>query len=115
MPLHTQIIRDGKPLKIRWGNFHIAAMALAASFDAKAGLLGDMTQIYDKELHVHPYMPFPVSRSLVSYLADYRILAITPLNGSSGYTLQRAHEFIDLEDGEVLSLLPDDVLTAYRS
>lgn len=114
MPLNTHIIRNGKPLKLHWGDFHIAAMALAASFDSKEGPLGDPTKIYQDELHVHPYMPFPVTRGIAFILSDYGALGKTPLN-EGYYTLKYGHSFIDLADGEVLDLLPGDELVANRS
>jgi len=113
MPLNTQIIRNGEPMKLHWGNFHIAAMALAAAFDAKEGPLGDMTKIYENVDHVHPYMPFPIARSLAFHISTYHVLAVTPLN-SGGYVLKYGHSFIDLVDGEALELLPGDELVAYR-
>lgn len=114
MPLNTQIIRNGEPMKLHWGNFHIAAMALAAAFDAKEGPLGDMTKIYENVEHVHPYMPFPIARGIAFMLTEYGALSKTPLNEGS-YTLKYGHSFIDLADGEVLELLPGDELVAYRS
>lgn len=112
MPLNTQIIRNGEPLQLRWGDFHIAAMALAASFDAHDGPLADPTKIYEIK-HVHPYMPFPVSRSVALMLSDYGALAKTPLNYGV-YTLRYGHSFIDLADGEIIELLPGDELRAIR-
>jgi hypothetical protein len=114
MPLTTQIIRNGEPLKVRWGDFHIAAMALAAGFESKEGPLGDMAAIYENVKHVHPYMPFPISRGVAFYVSTYPALATTPLN-EGNYTLKYGHSFIDLADREVLVLLPGDELVAYRS
>jgi hypothetical protein len=114
MPLNTQIIRNGEPLKLHWGDFHIAAMALASSFEVKKGPLGDPTKIYVDELHVHPYIGFPISRGIAFILSDYGALGNTPLNDGD-YTLKLTHRFTDLVDGEVLDLLPGDKLIAYRS
>jgi len=114
MPLNTQIIRNGEPLKLHWGDFHIAAMALAASFEVGEGPIGDPTKIYADELHVHPYMGFPITRRIAFMLSDYGALSKTPLN-EGRYTLKHTHTFTDLTDGEMLELLPGDELVAYRS
>jgi hypothetical protein len=113
MPLHTQVIRDGESVKIPWGDFHVAAMALAAAFDAKEGPLGDMTKIYADELHVHPHMPYPITRGVAFMVTTYGALAQTPLNAGS-YVLKHGHSFIDLVDGEIFELLPGDELIMYR-
>jgi hypothetical protein len=114
MPLNTQVIRDGESVKVRWGDFHVAAMALAAAFDDKEGLLGDMTKIYADKLHTHPYMPYPISRSVAFWVTSYGALAQTPLNEGQ-YALKYDHSFIDLVDGEIFELLSGDKLIMYRS
>jgi len=114
MSLNTQIIRNGEPLRVRWSDFHIAAMALVAGFESKQGPLGDMTKIYANELHVHPHMPFPITRGIAFHVASYPALAKTPLN-EGHYTLKYGHSFIDMSDGEVFEFLPGDELIAYRS
>jgi len=113
MPLNTRIIRNGKPLELRWSNFHVAAMALASSFEVKEGPLGDPTKIYMDELHVHPEMGFPITQGIAFILTEYGALGKTPLN-EGRYTLKHSHKFTDLTDGEVLELLPGDELIAYR-
>jgi hypothetical protein len=113
MPLNTQIIRNGEALKIRWGGFHIAAMALAASFDSGEGPL-QIDKIYEEYKHEnYPEEPFPVTRQIVFVLSDYMALAKTPLNEGQ-YTLIHEHKFVDTTDGEVLILLPGDLLVAVR-
>lgn len=117
MPLNTQIVRNGEALKLRWGNFHVAAMALAASFDAgKESAISDPTKVYDappETFDNYPDEPFPVSRQIAFILTDYGALSKTPLNEGS-YTLTKAHKFVDVMDGEILEFLPGDVLHAYR-
>jgi len=118
VPLITQVIRGGEPLGMKrgWGGFHIAALALAASFDSGQGPFADPAGIYKQDLPglaYYPDAPFPVNRQVVFYLADYGALGLTPLNGGS-YTLTRKQAFMDLADGEVLRLEPGDVLIAQR-
>jgi hypothetical protein len=117
MPLTTQIVRNGEPLKVRWGDFHVAAMALAACFDLQQEFIGNPNDVYEKdqpELVCYPDAPFPITNALAFYLTSYPMLAKTPLNSGS-YILTRKHKFRDLTDGEVLELLPGDELVAYRS
>lgn len=117
MPLHTSITRDGELLQLRWGNFHVAAMALAASFDAGTGPLSDPAGIYEQELPglaCYPDAAFPVTREIAYLLTDYGALGKTPLNNGR-YVLTRRHAFLDPRDGEVLRLEPGDVLEAWRA
>lgn len=111
MPLSTQIIRNGEPLVLRWGSFHIAAMAIAASVDKGEGPLSDLSKIYDAEFA--SFDPFPISSQLAFILTDYGALGKTPLN-EGRYTLTKRHAFCDASDGEILELLPGDILVAYR-
>jgi hypothetical protein len=115
MPLSTQIERDGKLLSLRWGNFHIAAMALAASFDeGTSDVIGNPDTVYDgKTFPDYPDKPFPITANLAFILTDYGALSKTPLNEGT-YTLTKRHQFIDKVDDEILELLPGDILRAYR-
>jgi hypothetical protein len=116
MPLNTQIVRDGEALRLHWGDFHIAAMALAASFDSGEGPFAKFTDIYEvdpKMFECYPDAPFPIQRNIAFMLTSYPMLGRTPLNNGS-YTLKRRHKFIDTSDGEVLILLPGDELVAVR-
>jgi hypothetical protein len=114
MPLNTHIQRDGKLLSLRWGNFHVAAMALAASFDEGTGVIGTPDKVYDgKTFPDYPEKPFPISDNLAFMLTDYGALSNTPLNNGS-YTLTKRHQFVDVVDGEILELLPGDILGAYQ-
>jgi len=118
MPLSTQIIRNGEQLKLRWGNFHVAAMALASGFDAKQAPLSGPEVIYEghdvlSDWDCYPDMPFPITGRLAFNLCSYPLLAKTPLNETQ-YTLRDRHKFIDMMDGEVLHLLPGDELYAWR-
>lgn len=120
MPLATQIIRDGEPLKLHWGEFHVAAMALAASFDSEdcGNAISAPEKIYEghgdpREWECYPDAPFPVSQLVAFLLSSYAALSNTPLSGGE-YTLKGKHKFHDQADGEVLELLPGDVLKAWE-
>ncbi len=136
MPLHTSIIRDGKAIKLRWSDFHVAAMAIAATCDdpsdPEAKLFKEPTdrpsfeypaekqegdgipdEWYGKDEADYPGVPCPITRMDAFTLADYGRLALTPLNSRS-VTLTREHKFVDCTDGEILHLLPGDVLNAGR-
>lgn len=116
MPLSTQVIRNGEPLKISWGSFHVAAMALAASFDARMPPFTDPSVIYitpPGTFDDYPNEAFPITNEVAFTLVSYGVLAQTPLNEGS-YTLKSKHHFTDVTDGEDFVLLPGDELIAYR-
>jgi hypothetical protein len=124
MPLNTEIIRSGETLKLRWGHFHIAAMALAASFDDPEckNSINAPWKVYEGDpvgdpafWECYPDMPFPISSQVRFWLTDYSALAKTPLNFGA-YTLKAKQSFIDVADAdhEVLRLLPGDELHAVR-
>lgn len=111
MPLHTQILRDGKPLNLRWSHFHVAAMTCAAAFDSGQGpFVGE--QKPNDSLN-YPEEPQPINPGDSFRLVGYHVLATTPLNNGD-YTLKSEHKFVDVTDGEILHLLPGDVLCATR-
>jgi hypothetical protein len=117
MPLETQIVRNGEALSLHWGDFHIAAMALAAGFDAEMEPLSHPTKIYDlppERFACYPDAAFPITGSLAFTLSSYPMLAKTPLN-EGRYVLKSRHKFLDRADGEVLELLPGDLLIAQRT
>ena len=113
MPLETRIIRGGKPLSLRWGGFHIAAMVIAAAADSGQGPWEDNTLagIYQG---TEPDGPAPVTRSMMFDLTAYHVIGATPLNEGS-YTLKGAYTFVDAADGEILELCEGDRLVAYRA
>jgi len=114
MPLNTQIDRDGKPLEIRWGGFHVAAMVLAASMDSGIGpfkVTPSRMSIYQTD---DPEQELMVSPKDAFDLMDYSVIGATPLNEGS-YTLKEKYTFLDTRDGEVFTLLPGDVLRMGRS
>jgi len=122
MPLNTQIIRDGKPLKIKWGGFHVVAMTLAAAFDSGEGPFdGAQKPKYTytegeykgKTEADYPDVPCPISQANLWDLMGYHVISTTPLN-RGGYKLKNKHRFLDITDNELLELLPGDELIAYR-
>jgi hypothetical protein len=116
MPLATQILRNGERLQLPWGDFHVACMSLAACFDSGTGPTPGPNQVYDRPsgfFDCYPDATFPVSQPLAFMLCSYPMLAKTPL-GDGPYTLTRRHKFRDVVDGEILTLLPGDVLIAQR-
>jgi len=116
VPLKTTIARDGELLQLRWGDFHVAAMALASMFDAETGPCPNPGSVYQTDparFDCYPDAAFPMTRQVCFILNEYGALRKTPLNYGE-YTLRRKHKFMDLANGEVLMLLPGDVLHAYR-
>jgi hypothetical protein len=116
MPLNTSITRNGELIPLRWGNYHIAAMALAACFETGKGTITSPADVYQIDSSIwacYPDMPFPITRQVANMLAEYGALSKTPLNEGI-YTLTEKHKFIDIADGEILILLPGDILSAYR-
>jgi hypothetical protein len=137
MPLHTSITRDGETLSLRWSDFHVAAMAVAAACDdpshpeaklfqtsadrpdfawpadqAEAGT-NCPAEWLGKDQSSYPEVPCPITGRDAFTIASYPYLAMTPLN-SGPYTLKREHKFVDTTDGEILHFLPGDVLSAAR-
>jgi|SRR5215469_1642576 len=117
MPLNTQIIRNGENLSLRWGGFHVAAMAIASTLDQPLSewKLWEAPEKVQESIagQGYPENPMPITPSMAFSLADYGALSLTPLNEGS-YTLTQTHRFIDVTDDEVLELLPGDVLRAWR-
>ncbi len=116
MPLNTQIVRNGKPLKIHWGNFHVAAMALATIIDSGIGPFVSNTVeaiFIENPIDDYPNNPIIIGGRDAFTLADYSVLAMTPLN-EGRYVLKNRHHFLDAMDGEDLELIPGDELFAYR-
>lgn len=129
MPLHTQVIRNGEPLAIRWGEFHVACMALASVLDQPVSRIklwedspAAVEEIVSKGYYVRDPngkgllstgAAFHVTRGMTFNLAMYGALSLTPLN-SGPYTLKSRHVFIDCADGEVFVLKPGDKLVASR-
>jgi len=117
MPLSTQIIRDGEPLKLSWTDFHVAAMAMASVLDLPAEqdtLWTDPQGVRDQlNAQGYPDEPTAISPRMSFEMCTYGVLANTPLN-SGEVTLTKHHRFVDQMSNELLELQPGDVLKAWR-
>jgi hypothetical protein len=112
MPLSTQVRRDGEPLKLAWGGFHIACMVVAVAADSGQGPYEDNSWngITGSDLDD----AVVITRRDAFSLVNYGVIATTPLNDGS-YTLKDGpYRFIDQADGEEFELLPGDKLIAFR-
>jgi hypothetical protein len=105
MPLHTEIIRDGKTLSLRWGGFHVTSMIYAIAFER------DLTE--PNENIDYPLEPQGLSPANCMTAMDYSVIGAVCPSGS--YTLKRDHHFVDIMDGEVLHLKPGDKLRFQRT
>lgn len=115
MPLHTQIVRDGEPLKLRWGGFHVAAMVYAVVIDSGQGPFTDNESVAEQALDLMKRQgSIGITPKDAFDLMDYQVIGKTPLN-SADYTMQN-HEltFVDVTDGEELVIKVGDVLSASR-
>jgi hypothetical protein len=114
MPLNTQIKRGGKVLRLKWGNFHVAAMVIAASADSGVGPYEDMKSFVEEAKSLMEKQgTIGISPYSVFQLTDYAMIGATPLNAEP-YVLKERWKFTDTTDGEVLELLPGDELSARR-
>lgn len=114
MPLSTQIIRNGEALALRWGGFHVAAMVYAVTIDSGKGPFTDNEQVAKDALRLMEEQEhIGISPRDAFELMDYSVIGATPLN-SGNWTMTQRLSFIDKTDGEVLELLPGDVLSAGR-
>jgi hypothetical protein len=115
MPLNTQIMRDGKVLKVKWGGFHVAAMVIAASADSGKGPYKDMKS-FKAEIKglMEKQGAVGINPSDTWSLMDYGAISMTPLNAAD-YTLKERWVFQDNTDGEKWELLPGDVLKMWRN
>lgn len=114
MPLHTQIVRDGKPLELRWSGFHVASMVYAASIDSGQGpFLSDVKA--EAERLMTEQGAIGISPRDAFELTDYSRLAATPMNDGPYEIKNSTLVFVDITDGEKLTIQPGDVLHAYRN
>lgn len=114
MPLNTEIRRDGETLPIRWGQFHVACMVLAATFDSGQGPYMDNRPESIIGAGYSHDMPIGIPASIAFQLTSYGAIATTPLNDGE-YTLKAGYTFADVTDGEIFELKPGDTLIAYRT
>lgn len=121
MPLSTQIIRNGKSLKVGWSDYHVAAMAIAATLDqpVEERKLWENNAAVEAQLveQNYPESPMPISPGMAFRLCDYGALSLTPLNSGS-VVLEKPHRFQWVFMGETewteFELLPGDELRAWR-
>lgn len=113
--LRAQIMRDGNPMVLHWGDFHIAAMIFASVWDSGIGpfLSNEPPDFYDDgEGHVfparYPELAAPITPASFEIIRP-DVISETPLRRGR-YVLRGEHRFIDMTDGEVLHLLPEDIL-----
>lgn len=114
MPLNTMIIRNGEPLKLHWGNFHVAAMVLAVTFDTGQGPYMDNRP---EKIVGEDYIPgtiVGISQATAFRLTSYPVIGTTVLNDGE-YELVAGYTFMDTADGEILEFFPGDTLIAYRT
>jgi len=113
MPLETRIIRDGEPLRIPWGGFHVAAMVMVATLETGKGPFKDNTRegLLTEECGG---LPIAITPRLTFELMSYPAIGATALNDGP-YTVQEEWTFQDVTDGEVFTILPGDKLVAYRA
>jgi hypothetical protein len=112
MPLHTQVRRNGEPLTIRWGGFHVACMVLAAAVDSGQGPWDVNTWEDITGLDIRD--PVVITPRDVFALENYGPVAATPLGHDSYVLKDGPYHFIDSTDGEEFDLLPGDELIAFR-
>lgn len=136
MPLNVQVIRNGEPVSIRWGEFHVAAMAVASSIDGPdKGMFKENHTISNpppfgmpeklpdtadqswagKDQTSYPEVPMPITREDAFQIASYPMLAMTEVGKKGSHVLINRHRFVDCTDGEVFELLPGDELRMSRS
>lgn len=121
MPLNTAVIRDGKPLALRWGGWHRGVMIYAVALDSGKGPFGDSSQeslmpaaaLAGMRSGSTPVLTLGRDAWFPLIMRGYAAYAGSPLNDGP-YTLQQDWAFRDPEDGEVLELKAGDVLHVYR-
>lgn len=116
MPLNTAITRDGELLSLRWGDFHVAAMIMAASFDSGKGPYKDMEAATAEALELMERQGcIAISGSDAFQLASYGVIGQTPLNSSDYTVVNHDWKFLDKMDGEEFEIKKGDVLSMSRS
>jgi len=116
MPLNTAIVRDGELVQLRWGDFHRAAMIIAASVDSGQGPFRKNTAeaVLGDAGYGTTEKPVGISGRISFTLVTYPAMAATPMD-SDGYVLTHDFVFGDCMDGEIFELKAGDRLIAYRS
>lgn len=89
MPAETQLVRDGKPVNLRWGWWHVDCLRTA--------VMNEDTRMA---------VPIHDGRSQPFYMGL--------LNNPGTYKFRKDHTFIDETDGEVFEIKEGDEYSAYR-
>lgn len=89
MPLYTEIHRDGEPIEVRWGWWHVRRMQEAAILDA------------------HPELDPEVASSDPEFWVKFRG---TRLATTGQQTIRGNYLFLDESDGEEFEIRAGDVL-----
>lgn len=111
MPINSQIIRDGQTLPVRWSQFHIAAMAIAIMFEEPEKW--DGAKPNDDIIELYPGSPQPIGPRDTFMIVTYPVLAAV-WDDRDEVTLEHAHAFEDVSDGEVFKLNKGDKLRIWR-
>lgn len=120
MPLNTQILREGKEVKVPWSYFHLSAMFTAATVEQAPN-----TKITDDgRKRFKDLGKFKFGGEEFDEIVDFSIAPIYYLNWPidllkfGKQIVRERHLYINQLDGdsdERLELLPGDELIAYRS
>lgn len=118
MPLNTQVLRNDKPLPLRWGSWHLSCMLTAALYEQSPEwidsiLMGDLTCEAERKF-THDDQEFDkIIKDLGSWFSYY-VDWPADLIKRGAQTLKGEWRFYDPQDGEILHLLPGDQLVMYR-
>ncbi len=145
MPLNTQVIRNGEPLEIHWGYFHVAAMVFAASIDSGKGPFPKFKKGHQNMNHNFKLLTghdYPAEfhscdamkqddndKQMCANCGHVLPIILAPVIwmrmgypeigatplNHGGYVLKSDYEFLDATDGEVFQLKAGDELVAYRN
>lgn len=116
MPLNTRIIRDGKPLDLRWGGFHVASMVYACVIDSGEGPFVDNASVREQALALmEKDGAIAITPKDAFDLMSYPVIGQTPLNAADYTMVNYDLKFVDIEDGEELEIEKGDVLSMSRS
>jgi len=111
MPLGTEIKRKNRTVKVRWGEFHVAAMMIASVMETDNPIWDDLRKEIKEKMGDGP---ITIGGRDAYSLVAYHIIAQTPLNDGE-YILKEDHEFLDPMDGEVFKLKAGDKLLCWRN
>lgn len=103
MPLNTAIIRDGEPLKLKWGGFHVASMVYACVIDSGKGPFVDNESVQKQAIDLMERQGhIAISPKDAFDLASYPVIGQTPMNAADYTMVNHDLKFLDITDGEEL-------------